>query len=45
MTLSVQPVMYDFDTTRPVYTSNPDKCHINYVVADTTSWEQKMARL
>lgn len=34
----------DFDTTRPVYVSRPDKCHINYVVADTTSWEQKMAQ-
>ena len=34
----------DFDTTRPVYTSRADKCHINYVVADTTSWEQKMAQ-
>jgi len=34
----------DFDTTRAVYTSRPDKCHINYVVADTTSWEQKMAQ-
>jgi type III restriction enzyme len=34
----------DFDTTRPVYVSRPDKCHVNYVVADTTSWEQKMAQ-
>jgi type III restriction enzyme len=34
----------DFDTTRPVYSSNPNKCHVNYVVADTTSWEQKMAQ-
>jgi type III restriction enzyme len=34
----------DFDTTRAVYVSRPDKCHINYVVADTTSWEQKMAQ-
>ena len=22
----------------------PDKCHISYVVADTQSWEQKMAQ-
>ncbi|MBI3118847.1 MAG: DUF433 domain-containing protein [Candidatus Hydrogenedentes bacterium] len=35
----------DFDTTRPVYEANPDKCHLNYVVADTDSWEQKMAQV
>jgi len=34
----------DFDTVRPVYATNPAKCHINYVVADTESWEQKMAQ-
>lgn len=34
----------DFDTRRPVYPTHPDKCHINYVVADTQSWEQKMAQ-
>ena len=34
----------DFDTTRAVYQTHPDKCHINYVVADTDSWEQKMAQ-
>jgi type III restriction enzyme len=33
----------EFDTTRPVYSTRPDKCHISHVVADTTSWEQKMA--
>lgn len=33
----------DFDTTRPVYSTRPDKCHISHVVADTISWEQKMA--
>ena len=33
-----------FDTTRAVYATRPDKCHINYVVADTESWEQKMAQ-
>lgn len=35
----------DFDTTRPVMTTRPDKCHISHVVADTTSWEQKMAQV
>ncbi len=35
----------DFDTTRPVYLTDPDKCQINYVVADTESWEQKMAQV
>ena len=34
----------DFDTTRAVYQTHPDKCQINYVVADTDSWEQKMAQ-
>lgn len=33
----------DFDTTRPVYATDAAKCHINYVVADTNTWEQKMA--
>jgi len=34
----------DFDTTRPVYTTRADKCHVSHVVADTGSWEQKMAQ-
>ncbi len=34
----------DFDTTRPVYAARPDKCHISHVVADTGSWEQKLAQ-
>lgn len=34
----------DFDTTRPVYPTRPEKCHISHVVADTGSWEQKMAQ-
>lgn len=33
----------DFDTTRHVYSTREDKCHISHVVADTGSWEQKMA--
>lgn len=33
----------DFDTTRPVYPTREDKCHISHVVADTDSWEQKLA--
>ena len=33
----------DFDTTRLVYATMADKCHISHVVADTDSWEQKMA--
>jgi type III restriction enzyme len=35
----------DFDTTRPVWSTDPDKCHISHVVADTDSWEQKMAQV
>lgn len=34
----------DFDTTRPVYPTDPGKCHISHVVADTGSWEQKLAQ-
>jgi len=34
----------DFDTTRAVYATSPYKCHLNYMVADTESWEQKMAQ-
>ncbi len=34
----------DFDTTRPTYLTRADKCHVNYVVADTKSWEQKLAQ-
>jgi len=33
----------DFDTIRPVYATHAEKCHISHVVADTGSWEQKMA--
>ena len=33
----------DFDTTKPVYATRPDKCHVSHVVGDTDSWEQKMA--
>jgi type III restriction enzyme len=33
----------DFDTTRAVFATRDDKCHISHVVADTDSWEQKMA--
>ena len=34
----------NFDTTRSVYPTKPDKCHVSHVVADTESWEQKMAQ-
>jgi type III restriction enzyme len=34
----------DFDTTRPIYPTRADKCHVSHVVADTASWEQKMAQ-
>jgi len=33
----------DFDTIRSVYITKADKCHVTHVVADTTSWEQKLA--
>jgi type III restriction enzyme len=34
----------DFDTTKAVYPTDPAKCHVSHVVADTGSWEQKMAQ-
>ncbi|GJQ29740.1 MAG: restriction endonuclease [Phycisphaerae bacterium] len=34
----------DFDTTRPTYATQADKCHISHVVADTDTWEQKAAQ-
>lgn len=33
----------DFDTTKNVYITSEDKSPISHVVADTESWEQKMA--
>ena len=35
----------DFDTTRPTYATDGSKCHVSHVVADTESWEQKMAQV
>jgi type III restriction enzyme len=34
----------DFDTTKAVYATDPSKCHVSHVVADTGSWEQKLAQ-
>ena len=34
----------DFDTARPVFTTDPACCQISHVVADTDSWEQKIAQ-
>ncbi len=34
----------DFDTVRDTYPTRADRCHISHVVADTGSWEQKMAQ-
>lgn len=34
----------DFDTTRPTYVTKADRCHVSHVVADTDSWEQKLAQ-
>ena len=33
----------DFDTLRHTFATRADKCHISRVVADTGSWEQKLA--
>ena len=34
----------DFDTTKPTYSTKRDRCHVSHVVADTQSWEQKLAQ-
>jgi len=34
----------DFDTTRPTFQTEPNKCHVSHVAADTDSWEQKAAQ-
>jgi len=34
----------DFDTAKPIFETAPDKCHVSHVVADTGSWEQKLAQ-
>jgi type III restriction enzyme len=34
----------DFDTIKPTYATRADRCHISHVVADTDSWEQKLAQ-
>jgi type III restriction enzyme len=34
----------DFDTTRPTWPTRADKCHVSHVVADTDTWEQKLAQ-
>lgn len=34
----------DFTTVKPTYQTDPLKCHVSHVVADTGSWEQKMAQ-
>lgn len=35
----------DFQTSKPTYRTDPYKCHISHVVADTNSWEQKMSQV
>ncbi len=34
----------DFDTTKPTYQTRPERSHVSHVVADTNTWEQKLAR-
>jgi len=35
----------DFDTAKPVMETDSERCHVSHVVADTESWEQKMAEV
>ncbi|MFA5837503.1 MAG: DUF559 domain-containing protein [Bellilinea sp.] len=34
----------DFDTVLPTWTTDGNKCHVSHVVADTGTWEQKVAQ-
>ena len=34
----------DFDTTKPTFVTDANKCHVSHVAADTNSWEQKAAQ-
>jgi type III restriction enzyme len=34
----------DFQTTRPLWPTSAEKCHVSHVVADTKTWEQKLAQ-
>lgn len=33
----------DFDTVKNTFLTDPESCHVSHVVADTGSWEQKVA--
>ena len=35
----------NFDTIRPVYVTSSNKCPVSHAVADTNSWEQKIAQV
>jgi len=34
----------NFDTVLPTWTTDPAKCHVSHVIADTGTWEQKVAQ-
>ncbi len=34
----------NFDTVRDCWPTRQEKCHVNYMVADTRDWEQKLAQ-
>lgn len=34
----------NFSTSKPLYTTNPDRCHVNHVVTDS-DWEAEFARV
>jgi type III restriction enzyme len=34
----------EFDTTKPVMETDPERCQVSHVVGDTGDWEQKVAR-
>jgi hypothetical protein len=44
MIAEVRPDFVDRQGLRPVFATRADRCHVSHVVADTDSWEQKMAQ-
>ena len=39
-----RPATWTSTRRKPVFDTDPAKCHISHVVADTGSWEQKLAQ-
>lgn len=42
--VTIEQRAYQKITTRATYKTDPKKCHVSHVVADTDTWEQKLAQ-